>query len=193
MIKNIKQHPYICLISILAIILGLFLIFAEETLVQSIIFQAVGLGLIAITILKLIKKKQENAQVTKEEMINSLLVIIVGVLVMFNIKILLIVGAIVILITPIINIIKSQNKKQQALFESSKLIIGLILLALCFNFIYKILFTILGVLSLGLAGVLLFLVLSGAGVVVSFNPFNNNQTKKSKKDDVIDVEGTYEK
>lgn len=193
MIKNIKQHPYICLISILAIILGLFLIFADETLVQSIIFQAVGLGLIAITILKLIKKKQENAQVTKEEMINSLLVIIVGVLVMFNIKILLIVGAIVILITPIINIIKSQNKKQQALFESSKLIIGLILLALCFNFIYKILFTILGVLSLGLAGVLLFLVLSGAGVVVSFNPFNNNQTKKSKKDDVIDVEGTYEK
>ncbi|MFI3329245.1 MAG: hypothetical protein R3Y05_02020 [bacterium] len=193
MIKNIKQHPYICLISILAIILGLFLIFAEETLVQSIIFQAVGLGLIAITILKLIKKKQENAQITKEEMINSLLVIIVGVLVMFNIKILLIVGAIVILITPIINIIKSQNKKQQALFESSKLIIGVILLALCFNFIYKILFTILGVLSLGLAGVLLFLVLSGAGVVVSFNPFNNNQTKKSKKDDVIDVEGTYEK
>lgn len=192
MIKNIKQHPYICLISILAIILGLFLIFADETLVQSIIFQAVGLGLIAITILKLIKKKQENAQVTKEEMINSLLVIIVGVLVMFNIKILLIVGAIVILITPIINIIKSQNKKQQALFESSKLIIGLILLALCFNFIYKILFTILGVLSLGLAGVLLFLVLSGAGVVVSFNPFNNKQTKKLK-DDVIDVEGTYEK
>lgn len=186
MINKIKQHPYLCLISLCSMLLGLFLIFGSETLIQTIIFQIIGLGLIIISVLKLVKIKQETNVISKQDIIQNGIMIVLGLLVMLNIKILLIISAILILVEPIANILKSNNKKQQAIFESTKLIIGIVLICLCFDFIYKIIFTILGVLLLGVAGVLIYLVLSGMSVMFTFNPLAKKDDKDDK-DDIIDI------
>ncbi len=184
MIEKIKKHPYLCLISLISLLVGLFLIFGDESLIKSIIFQLIGIGLILVSILKLVKNKQEN-NLTKVDVINNAIMILIGVLVMFNVDILLIICAIIILIQPIINIVKSNNKKQQAMYEIVNLVIGIVLILLCFDFIYKIIFTIIGVVLIGLSGLIIYLVLSGMIKIVSIDPLKMNE--KESKDDVIDV------
>ncbi len=190
MIDKFKQQSSLTLASIILFALGLFFIFAPSGMIQSMIFGIIGITLMVSGIVKLISLNAIGSN--KNELVFPILTIVIGALVLFNVTILLVICAIILLVEPIKKLITTKDLKQQFMLELPRLILPIILILLCFNSTYTILFITLGILLLICSGFVVYTILTNKPLVfIVSNRMTNkdvNRSDKRNNDDIIDVE-----
>lgn len=183
MIK-IRKHPYLLVLSIICLVLGLTLIFTDYVRIINFIYFIVGGGLIITGISKLLMGNNLN---DKTYLYDGITNIIVGVLIMFvHNMIMTIILGLLFIIFPLFRIIKSVDKKYAFKRELPLLIIGLVI-ALSGDLIAEVFVKFLGVLFILLA-IYLFVNIFIEKINIKVFKFSSIKEEKTINRNIIDVE-----
>ncbi len=188
MIDKIKMQPKMSIGALVSAIVGLFLLFANDDIKLRLFFVFIGLYLIFNGVEAIITNK--NSKDYKNFILPGITVV-VGVLMLLNLgKVFFVICALYVLITCGIRILTSKDLKQELIVESPKLIVGGIILLFSFDFVYQLIFIILGIVFVVLSGFLVYMILSQKKF--RFNVENIFEDNEKDDDDIIEGE-SYEK
>lgn len=173
--SKIKRHPFQFILCIVSILLGIYMLVQDVNQISQLIFGIIGVALIILASTRLYTTYKETGKI----IILPLVTLAIGILLLFELqKIIFIIIAIFLLFEPISNIVKSDNKKQQLIFELPEIIFAIVLVILSTSTLfYAIVFRILGVLSI-IIGIYLAIALVNEIQVVA--------VPKNKNRDIID-------
>ncbi len=170
--ENFKQHPYQFAISLACVFFGIYMLVQSSEVLLRTAFSMIGISLIILSSYRL----YINYQQTRSILILPIITLVVGFILLFDLhKLMFILIALYLLFEPIVNIIKSVDKKQQMIFELPEIIFALIILLLGTSTIfYIILFRLLGV---------VFIIV---GIYLTFCIYKGVQIGVKKDRDIID-------